>query len=231
MGRSGTQVICRRARAGLIEARTERLLQDGKILNTCEISRNFWWAGGEAALNQNWATGDFDTWIDKKVYLEAFGVTFRRSDIERAKPAAAQHKRAENMNSGKHIFIGHGRSLLWRELKDFLNDRLGLDVDEFNRTATAGMPIPDRLNNMLNDAAFAFLILTAEDEQPDGTSTPRLNVIHEAGLFQGRLGFQAGNSHVGRGMQRGSQMCTVSGNCVFQKGRIDAEFEGGPPRA
>ena len=32
--------------------------------------------------------------------------------------------------------------------------------------------------------------MTAEDEQPDGTLRARENVIHEAGLFQGRLGFE-----------------------------------------
>jgi len=37
---------------------------------------------------------------------------------------------------------------------------------------------------------FAFLILTAEDEQPDGTLRARENVVHEAGLFQGKLGFK-----------------------------------------
>src|SRR5689334_8180249 len=31
--------------------------------------------------------------------------------------------------------------------------------------------------------------MTAEDEHPDGTFHARENVIHEIGLFQGRLGF------------------------------------------
>ncbi|QNL13341.1 CMP/hydroxymethyl hydrolase [Microcystis phage vB_MaeS-yong1] len=31
--------------------------------------------------------------------------------------------------------------------------------------------------------------MTAEDEMADGTVRARQNVIHEAGLFQGRLGF------------------------------------------
>jgi predicted nucleotide-binding protein len=42
---------------------------------------------------------------------------------------------------------------------------------------------------MLDDAGIGFLILTAEDEQTDGKVQARMNVIHEAGLFQGRLGF------------------------------------------
>jgi predicted nucleotide-binding protein len=36
----------------------------------------------------------------------------------------------------------------------------------------------------------AVLLLTAEDESADGTHRARQNVVHEAGLFQGHLGFQ-----------------------------------------
>ena len=41
---------------------------------------------------------------------------------------------------------------------------------------------------MLNEAAFAFLVMTGEDPAADGTIRARENVIHEIGLFQGRLG-------------------------------------------
>jgi len=82
------------------------------------------------------------------------------------------------------------RSLVWRELKDFLEDRLHLSTDEFNRVSIAGIATANRLEEMLDNAAFAFLILTAEDEQPDGRLHARLNVVHEAGLFQGKLGFK-----------------------------------------
>lgn len=61
--------------------------------------------------------------------------------------------------------------------------------DEFDRIPVAGRTITDRLNQMLADAMFAFLVLTAEDQQLDGTQRARQNVVHEAGLFQGRLGF------------------------------------------
>jgi predicted nucleotide-binding protein len=43
---------------------------------------------------------------------------------------------------------------------------------------------------MLDDAVFAFLVMTAEDERAYGTRRARANVIHEVGLFQGRLGFE-----------------------------------------
>jgi predicted nucleotide-binding protein len=91
---------------------------------------------------------------------------------------------------GVRIFIGHGRSPLWRELKDFLQDSLKVDWDEFNRESAAGVATTERLSAMLETAAFAFLIMTAEDMHGDGKAHARENVIHEIGLFQGRLGFR-----------------------------------------
>lgn len=85
------------------------------------------------------------------------------------------------------IFIGHGGSAIWKELKDFLQDRLGLQWEEFNREPTAGKSTKERLEAMLDKACFAFLVMTSEDELADGTKQARANVIHEVGLFQGRL--------------------------------------------
>ncbi|MGN9811547.1 TIR domain-containing protein [Micromonospora sp. BQ11] len=87
------------------------------------------------------------------------------------------------------IFIGHGRSLLWLQLRDFIRDRLQLGWEEFNRVPVAGLTVVDRLSHMLHQCDFAFLVLTGEDEQRDGTLRARQNVVHELGLFQGRLGF------------------------------------------
>lgn len=92
--------------------------------------------------------------------------------------------------TARRVFIGHGRSLLWRELDAFIQQRLNLPTDEFNSESVAGIATVERLKDMLEQAAFAFLVLTAEDEHGDGKLHARENVIHETGLFQGRLGFQ-----------------------------------------
>lgn len=42
---------------------------------------------------------------------------------------------------------------------------------------------------MANKSSFAILVMTGEDEDKDGKLKARPNVIHEIGLFQGRLGF------------------------------------------
>jgi len=96
----------------------------------------------------------------------------------------------QESTSNNKIFIGHGKASAWRDLKDFLQDRLNLAWDEFNRESAAGITTKERLEEMLNQTNFAFLVLTAEDEHPDGTIHARENVIHKAGLFQGKLGFQ-----------------------------------------
>jgi hypothetical protein len=92
------------------------------------------------------------------------------------------------------VFIGHGHSSAWKDLKEYLEKRHGLECDEFEDTSPVGKSIKERLSEMLNDPVFAFIVMTAEDEHVSAggeiTHHARENVIHEAGLFQGRLGFQ-----------------------------------------
>jgi predicted nucleotide-binding protein len=129
-----------------------------------------------------------------------------------------------NAKQSTTVFIGHGRSSLWRELKDFLVDRLHLTVDEFNSVPTAGMPTVERLGEMLDAATFAFLIMTAEDEQPDGKLRARENVVHEAGLFQGRLGFKKAIVLLEEGCEEFSNIHGL-GHIRFIKGGIATKFE------
>jgi hypothetical protein len=147
-------------------------------MDNADVPREFWWARGQPALTQNWQTGDFSTWFEQHDYWRAFGVQFLRSDIERmipppsAVPESEGHKLAPA--HGSKIFIGHGRSPAWRDLKDFIVERLKLPYDEFNAEPVAGKSNADRLRQMLNDAALAFLVLTAEDERADGHMQARM---------------------------------------------------------
>nr|SUS16590.1 unnamed protein product [Ciceribacter selenitireducens ATCC BAA-1503] len=125
---------------------------------------------------------------------------------------------------GTNVFIGHGRSPSWRELKDFIEGRLHLPSDEFNRVPVAGMSNITRLNEMLESAAFAFLILTAEDEQRDGKLNARMNVVHEMGLFQGRLGFMRAIVLLEDGCEEFSNIQGL-GQIRFPKGNVAAAFE------
>lgn len=141
------------------------------------------------------------------------------SHIERL---SKNSKREERI--GTNIFIGHGQSKEWKELKDFIQDRLQLPWDEFNRVPIAGITNIARLSEMLDSAAFAFLVMTAEDEQADGSLQARMNVIHEAGLFQGRLGFNRAIVLLENGCEEFSNIQGL-GQIRFPTGNIKAVFE------
>lgn len=87
------------------------------------------------------------------------------------------------------VFIGHGRSPHWRDLKDHLQDKHDIKVEAFETGARAGHTIRDILEEMAQKSTFALLVLTAEDATREGLPRARQNVIHEVGLFQGKLGF------------------------------------------
>ena len=125
---------------------------------------------------------------------------------------------------GTHVFIGHGHSLVWKALKDFVSERLDLPWDEFNRVPTAGVTNVFRLAQMLDQACIAFLVMTAEDEDAEGNLQARMNVIHEAGLFQGRLGFERAIVLFEEGCQEFSNIQGL-GQIRFPKGNIGASFE------
>ncbi|RTL63993.1 MAG: hypothetical protein EKK41_22225 [Hyphomicrobiales bacterium] len=125
---------------------------------------------------------------------------------------------------GTNVFIGHGRSGAWRELKDFIQDRLSLPWDEFNRVPVAGITNIARLAEMLDAAGVALLVLTAEDEMIDGGVQARMNVVHEAGLFQGRLGFTRAIVLLEDGCSEFSNIQGL-GQIRFPQGKIAAAFE------
>lgn len=156
--------------------------------------------------------------------FEACGELAKKARRGASHLSKSQSRVSKQRDLGSNVFIGHGRSLLWRELKDFIQDRLGLPWDEFNRVPVAGQTNVARLSEMLDDAAFAFLILTAEDEREDGKVQARQNVIHEAGLFQGRLGFSRAIVMLEEGCEEFSNIEGL-GQIRFQEGDIRASFQ------
>jgi len=164
------------------------------------------------------------------VYLSAKLVENGLETLEKACRATASHvgrqgklKRRQDA-VGTNVFIGHGRSKVWRDLKDFIHDRLRLPYDEFNRVPVAGVTNIARLSEMLDAAAVAFVILTGEDEQADGSFRARENVVHEVGLFQGRIGFTKAIVLLEEGCEQFSNIEGL-GQIRYPKGNVSAVFE------
>lgn len=99
------------------------------------------------------------------------------------------------------MFIGHGRSPAWRDLKDHLQDKHHLEVIAYEIGERAGHTIRDILEEMLEESSLAFLVFTGEDETHEGVMRARQNVVHETGLFQGHLGFARAIAIVQEGVE------------------------------
>ena len=121
------------------------------------------------------------------------------------------------------VFIGHGRSQAWRDLKDHLHDKHGVPIEAYETGARAGHTIRDILEEMVGRSSFAILVMTGEDEQADGALRARQNVIHEAGLFQGRLGFARAILLLEEGVDEFSNVAGVQ-YIKFSRGNIKETF-------
>lgn len=122
------------------------------------------------------------------------------------------------------IVIGHGRSSQWRELKEWLRDNYDCKIHEFNSQSVVGISHKDRLQELIDVADFAFLLMTAEDETGDGGLQARQNVVHEVGLFQGALGFENAVILLEDGCDEFSNIAGL-GQIRFPTGSIEAAFE------
>jgi predicted nucleotide-binding protein len=121
------------------------------------------------------------------------------------------------------IFIGHGRSGAWGELRNHLQDKHGYRIVAYETGSRAGHSIRDILEEMLNQSSIAFLVLTGEDETADETIRARQNVIHETGLFQGRLGFSRAIVLLEEGVESLSNLQGIQ-HISFAKGHINGTF-------
>lgn len=124
---------------------------------------------------------------------------------------------------GKKIFIGHGRSQQWEVLREHLN-RHNLPWVEFNKDSVAGYSTNERLWEMVDQSAFAFLIMTAEDERGDGQLHARENVIHEIGVFQAKLGLRKAITLIEDGCHEFSNIHGLS-QIRFRRNDISSAFE------
>jgi predicted nucleotide-binding protein len=121
------------------------------------------------------------------------------------------------------VFIGHGRDPAWRDLKDHLQDLHDYRVVAYEVGARAGHEVRDVLQEMMADASFACLVLTGEDKLQGDKIQARQNVVHELGLFQGRLGFHRAIALVQEGIELPSNIAGVT-QLRFAEGQIKSNF-------
>jgi predicted nucleotide-binding protein len=129
----------------------------------------------------------------------------------------------DEADEGKKIFVGHGRDAQWRDLKDHLHEKHKYEIVAYEIGSREGHTIRDILEDMMDEASVALLVMTGENEDKDGTMRARQNVVHEAGLFQGRLGFSRAIVLLEEGTEEFSNIHGLQ-QIRFSKGKIRETF-------
>lgn len=191
-------------------ASLRKLAQKAENIQANSPEHSGWLNGARTAIirifgNPSQQYREFNGWTTierQRSILESFIAEiedFWEDEAEVVKPPAApvedsiENEKVEPLEQAARrpcVFIGHGHSPVWARLQLFLEKNLGLDTISYESEPHAGESIVPILERMLARATFAVLILTAEDETSSGAKRARQNVIHEAGLFQGKLGFK-----------------------------------------
>lgn len=133
-------------------------------------------------------------------------------------------KLAKGPDERADIVIGHGRSPLWKELKEWLRDNYDCKIHEFNSQSVVGVTHTERLQQLVDVADMAFLLMTAEDEVGADAVRARQNVVHEVGLFQGALGFRNAAVLLEDGCEEFSNIAGL-GQIRFPVGDLTPAFE------
>lgn len=120
------------------------------------------------------------------------------------------------------IFVGHGRSQDWRAVVAFLDDQ-GFESEAFEHESRTGQQVTEVLAGFLRRSRAAVLVLNAEDQTAQGAVRARQNVIHEAGLFQGRLGFDRVALLEEDGVESFSNVAGIQ-TIHFPRSRIESAF-------
>lgn len=86
------------------------------------------------------------------------------------------------------VFLSHGRNLIWKEVKRYIERELEINVITLISEINRGRSVLEKLEEETEVCHFAVIIMTAEDEQANGQLRARQNVVHELGFCQGKFG-------------------------------------------
>lgn len=113
--------ICERAYAGLIRSRADLFIRHDQELRDAELPREFWWAEGLEASEQNWDTGDFSTWIKGEQHWRAYGIRFALDDLLNLIPFEEQAATRRRLSvAGNSVWVSA------REARRFAYNEAGL---------------------------------------------------------------------------------------------------------
>jgi predicted nucleotide-binding protein len=192
---NGARAICRNAGAKLVRAKARRFLVHGTPDDDdVEIPHEFWLAlaKNDEAPWQDWKTGYFETTFND-VRFEAFGVQFRRLDIEQlnARPPAGAGVLSPAPIASRKVFLVHGRDENAKNEVALFLRKIGLEDIVLHQRANRGRNLLTKFQEEAEGASFAVILMTPDD---DGglaggpqQKRARQNVVFELGFFIGKL--------------------------------------------
>jgi predicted nucleotide-binding protein len=142
---------------------------------------------------------------------------FWRQKLSQANPKDAPARAASV------IFLGHGGNALWARVQLHLEKDLKLTIEAYESESRAGLHTVDILKGLLDRCGFAVIIVTAEDQTAKGDLRARQNVVHEIGLFQGRLGFEKVALLMQEGVEEFSNLAGLQ-HIAFKGNAIEGAF-------
>ena len=122
------------------------------------------------------------------------------------------------------VFIGHGGSGDWRKLHDCIGDRHGGDIEEYEIGGPAGHGVGDVLEGRQETEGSAILVITAEDVARGHPQELSLDLVREAGVFQGKLGFWSTTLLLEQGVRGFPGMPSIP-EIRFPRGNIEESFD------
>jgi len=120
------------------------------------------------------------------------------------------------------VFILHDANPQWLKVKHFIEERCGLETDDFGPAVDlAGDSLASKIRDPLSRCGFAVCILGADI--PHGLQRPQQRIVHQTGILHGTYGF----GRVAILIEDGCDIFTnISGliRMVFPKGNVEAKF-------
>lgn len=121
--------------------------------------------------------------------LETVRVRLDELMNEEARSLATETRKEEHSTGITTIFVAHGQDPRWGQFILALRDRWDVKFEYFEESNRTAQQISDVVVQMTSGSSLAVILMTGDDVMEDGTPRARQNVIHEAGLCHGVLGF------------------------------------------
>jgi predicted nucleotide-binding protein len=120
------------------------------------------------------------------------------------------------------IFVAHGADPQWHTVWQFLEDDCHLQVYALS-DGGQGESRAETMTRLVPLCGFAVCVLTAQDTMHTGQRYADQSVVHQAGVFQGRLGFGRVALLVEEGVEIFSNVAGLI--CPpFHRGNIESTF-------